>query len=387
MTRKEKEKQGSTEKSTPKSRRGSSARRDGSKDPRGSPRRESPAAGEQCEPTLPGNIYDFLEYRLEMAAKTKDNPPGANPSPSEESLTTKDIKAMLSGAPHFFLEKGKHRRWYPQVIFPWDEQNPVIQHITLHAHLPLPDDWAVKGGVPIQVLDWRRTGATNRATFDVSVFEVPNMLSNNGKEPGTVGFRHFLELPVADAIRYTGPEKPRNPPYLQQVPTMAATVAFDLMEGYSKPYSQCQSGAVYDRHRLICEGPDAWKRIGVRDINLRTLVQRLEHLRKFRHEMLTDGSTKTILDVESPRELHEILHTQFLHPRPPPTDVIKGHPQSVKSQIKTLAIVLATPGAWINFSLPNGAFGQGRSYGRLPCMAMETVWIPVHVMRKCRGIF
>lgn len=372
MARKEKEKPNSIDESTPKSRRGSSARRDDSKDARGSPRRDS---RERCEPTPPGNIYDFVEYRLDMAAKPKDNSPGVSPSPAEESrLTTKDIKAMLSGAPHFFLEKGKHRRWYPQVIFPWDEQNPVIQHMwdrkplphasftlsTLHAHLPLPDDWAVKGGVPIQVLDWRRTGAVNRATFDVSIFEVPNMLSNNGKEPGTVGFRHFLELPVADAIRYTGPEKPRNPPYLHQVPTMAATVAFDLMEGYSKPYSQCQSGAVYDRHRLICEGPDAWKRIGVRDINLRSLVQRLEHLRKFRHEMLTDGSTKTILDIESPRELHEILHTQFLHPRPPPTDIIEGHPQSVKSQIKTLAIVLATPGAWINFSLPEWRFRAGQ---------------------------
>ncbi|CAG8890345.1 unnamed protein product [Penicillium egyptiacum] len=363
------------ESTPPKSRRGSGTRRDDSKDPRGSPRRDSPAAGEHREPTPPGNIYDFLEYRLEMAGKSKDNSPDANPSTSEESrVTTKDIKAMLSGAPHFFLEKGKNRRWYPQVIFPWDEQNPVIQHMwdrkplphasftlsTLHAHLPLPDDWAVKGGVPIQVLDWRRTDAISRATFDVGIFEVPNMLSNNGKEPGTVGFRHFLELPVADATRYTGPEKPRNPPYLEQVPTMPATVAFDLVEGWSKPYSQCQSGAVYDRHRLISEGPEAWKRIGVRDINLRSLVQRLEHLRKFRHEMLTEGSTKTILDIESPRELHDILHTQFLHPRPPPTDIIEGHPQSVKSQIKTLAIVLATPGAWINFSLPEWRFRAGQ---------------------------
>ncbi|KAJ5860103.1 uncharacterized protein N7529_007413 [Penicillium soppii] len=231
---------------------------------------------------------------------------------------------------------------------------------TLHAHLPVPDDWAVKGGVPIQVLDWRRSGATNRATFDVGIFEVPNMLSNNGKEPGTVAFRHFLELPVADAIRYTGPEVPKKPEYMHQISTMGATEAFELMEGYNKPYSQCQSGAVFDRHRLICDGPEAWKRIGVRDINLRSLVQRLEHLRQYREDMLREGSTKTILDIESPRQLHDSLHTRFLLPRPPPADILAGHPESVKSQIKTLAIVLATPGAWINFSLPEWRFRAGQ---------------------------
>jgi hypothetical protein len=309
-----------------------------------------------------------------MARKPKDHSPDANPGPPEKShLTPKDIKALLSGAPHFLLEKGKHGRWYPQVIFPWDEQNPIIQHMwdrkalphasftlsTLHAHLPVPDDWTVKGGVPIQVADWRRrTGAVNRATFDVGIFEVPNMLSNNGKEPGTVGFRHFLELSVADAIRYV-PEKPKTLPSIQQLSNMGATAAFGLMEGYHKPYSQCQSGVVYDRHALICEGPEAWKRIGVRDINLRYLVQRLEHLRNVRREILTEGSTKTILDIESPRELHDSLHTHFLHPHPP-NELIERHPQSVKSQIKTLSLVLATPGAWINFSLPEWRFRVGQ---------------------------
>ena len=363
----------------PKPRRASGQRHDSKEfllgSSRGSPRGDSPTAGEPCEPKQPGNIQDLLEYRLDMISRPKDGSLNSSSSQSDGSmLTKKDVKAILSGAPHFLLEKGKHRRWYPQVIFPWDEQNPVVQHMwdckplphasftlsTLHAHLPVPDDWAVKGGVPLQVHDWRRTGATNRATFDVGIFEVPNMLSNNGKEPGTVAFRHFLELPVSDAVRYTGPEEPKKPEYMHQISTMSAMEAFDLMEGYNKPYSQCQSGAVFDRHRLICEGPEAWKRIGVRDINLRSLVQRLEHLRQFREDMLRGGSTKTILDIESPRQLHDSLYTRFLHPRPPPADILAGHPESVKSQIKTLAIVLATPGAWINFSLPEWRFRAGQ---------------------------
>ncbi|CAI7617436.1 unnamed protein product [Penicillium bialowiezense] len=333
----------------------------------------SPTAGEHCEPKQPGNIQDLLEYRLDMATKPEHGAPSSTSGP-QGGLTKNEVKAMLSGAPHFLLERGKHKRWYPQVIFPWDEQNSVVQHMwdrkplphasftlsTLHAHLPVPDDWVVKGGVPLQAYDWRRTGATNRATFDIGIFEVPNMLSNNGKEPGTVGFRHFLELPVADAVRFTGPEEPKKPEYMRQLSTMGATEAYELMQGFNKPYSLCQSGAVFDRHRLISDGPEAWKRIGVRDINLRDLVQRLDHLRQFREDMLREGSTKTILDIESPHQLHESLHTRFLHPRPPPADILAGHPESVKSQIKTLAIVLATPGAWINFSLPEWRFRAGQ---------------------------
>ncbi|KAJ5742806.1 uncharacterized protein N7511_011207 [Penicillium nucicola] len=343
--------------------------------PCSSPGGLSSTTPDHSEPKQPGNIQDLLEYRLDKSSRPKNRSTATKSGSANESiLTKKDVKTILSGAPHFLLEKGKHGRWYPQVIFPWDEQNPVVQHLwdrkplphasftlsTLHAHLPVPDDWAVKGGVPIQLYDWRRTDATNRATFDVGVFEVPNMLSNNGKEPGTVGFRHFLELSVADAVRYTGPEEPRQSPYLQRVATLPATEAFDLMEGYNKPYSQCQSGAVYDRHQLIGGGPQAWKRIGVRDISLQVLVQRLNHLRQFRQDMLREGSTKTILDIETPHQLHDSLHSRFLHPHPPPADILAGHPHSIKSQIKTLGIVLNTPGAWIDFSTPDWRFRAGQ---------------------------
>jgi hypothetical protein len=278
------------------------------------------------------------------------------------------------------LERGKHGRWYPQVIFPWDEHNPSIQRMldrkplahasftlcTLHAHLPVPDDWAVKGGVPIPLQDWRRTGAFKRAAFDVGVFEVPNMLGINGKEPGTIGFRNFLELSNADLLKYTGPEEPRQPPNMQRFSSLPATEAFELMDQYNKPYSQCLSGAVFDRRKLIKDGPAGWKRIGVRDANLRYLVQRLEQLRQLRLDVLRQGSTITILDVESPHELHNILHTHFLHPRPPPADLLSGHPQSLKSQIKTLATVLATPGAWIDFSLPEWRFRAGQILWEVP---------------------
>lgn len=261
------------------------------------------------------------------------------------------------------------------MIFPWDQHNPSIQRLldrkllshssftlcTLHAHLPVPDDWAVKSGVPIFLDNWNWTGRTKRATFDIGVFEVPNMLASNGREPGTVGFRHFLELPIADIIRYTGPEKPRQAAGLQQLSSLPATEAFELMDTYNKPYSQCSSGAVFDRCQLLREGPAAWKRIGVRDIDLQVLVQRMSYLGEFRKQVLQDrGPAMTILDVETPHELYDLLHGQFLYPRPPPADVMPGHPLSLKSQIKTLATVLATPGAWVDFSIPEWRLRAGQ---------------------------
>ncbi|EPS28383.1 hypothetical protein PDE_03329 [Penicillium oxalicum 114-2] len=341
---------------------------------------ECPSAAAHSEPKQPGNIQDYLDYRLEKAGLPDDSSDPRCLSSSKSVLTKKDVKALLSGAPHFMLERGKHGRWYPQVIFPWDEHNPAIQRMldrkplahasftlcTLHAHLPVPDDWVVKGGVPIPLQDWRRSGAFKRATFDVGIFEVPNMLGNNGREPGTIGFRNFLELSIADLLKYTGPGEPRQSPNLERVSALPATEAFELMDHYDKPYSQCLSGAVLDRHKLIREGPSGWKRVGVRDINLRYLVQRLDQLRQLRLDILRQGSTITILDVESPHELHNILHTHFLHPHPPPADLLAGHPQGLKSQIKTLAAVLATPGAWIDFSVPEWRLRAGQILWEAP---------------------
>ncbi|KAJ5772478.1 hypothetical protein N7520_003007 [Penicillium odoratum] len=336
----------------------------------GSP--ELPSAVTHSEPKQPGNIQDYLEFRLNEALSLKDD--------NEADLKKKDIKAILSGAPHFLLERGKHGRWYPQVIFPWDEHNPSILRMldrkplphasftlcTLHAHLPVPDNWAVRGGVPIELHSWHRTGGLKRASFDIGVFEVPNMLANNGREPGTVGYRHFLEYDIADMVRYSGPSEPRENPEMQRLSQLPASEAFGLMDGYNKPYSQCLSGAVFDRRRLLQEGPTAWKRIGVRDINLRTLVRRLTRLRQLRLKLLVDGSPLTILDFESSHELHTLLHTHFLHPRPPIADLVSGHPESLKSQIKTLTTVLAAPGAWIDFSLPEWRVRAGQVLWEAP---------------------
>ncbi|RAK96682.1 uncharacterized protein BO80DRAFT_416180 [Aspergillus ibericus CBS 121593] len=288
-----------------------------------------------------------------------------DPGPSPKSqLTKKDVETIFSGAPYFLLEKGKHGLWYPQIIFPFDDHDPTIQNLwdrrplphasytlcTLHAHLPVPDDWVVEGETPVHLRGWKRTEAPKRATFDVGVHEVPNMLSVNGKDPGTIGFRHFLELPVADSVLYVGPEKPRACAELLHLSSLPATEAYELMGHYNDAYSQCSDGTVHDRKKVLCEGPAAWKRIGVRDVDLRALVERLQTLKVLRYEILHGDAPKTILDMECTRELYSGLFNRFLYP---PVRFLlpdAGDPHSLKAQIRALTVVLTTPGAWLDLS-------------------------------------
>ncbi|PYH46064.1 uncharacterized protein BP01DRAFT_356234 [Aspergillus saccharolyticus JOP 1030-1] len=286
-------------------------------------------------------------------------------SPHKHHLTMKDVEIIFSGAPYFMLEKGKGDRWFPQVIFPFDDHDPAIQCFwdrrplphasytlcTLHAHLPVPDDWVIEGDAPVHLSSWKRSDAPRRATFDVGVQEIPNMLALNGRDPGTVGFRYYLELPVADAARYIGPGVPRPSPGYLHLSSLPATESFELLERYGQPYALCSDGTVHDRKKLLREGPNFWKRIGVRDIDLPTLVGRLQTLKRLRHEILHGDRPKTILDMQCSRELYTELFTKFLYPPVRFLLADMGDPHSLKVQIKALTVVLATPGAWLDFSL------------------------------------
>ncbi|KAL1980299.1 hypothetical protein VTN96DRAFT_4387 [Rasamsonia emersonii] len=340
------------------------------------------------EPKQPTNIPDALEHTLESISKHSDADGKADhqekPSHGRKTgLTKADIKYLFSGAPHFILEKGRHNLWYPHAIFPWDLHDPTVHDLwdrqplrhesftlsTLHAHLPVPDNWALGGSSKAQktVEDQKTTrdGAARRSTFDIGVFEVPNMLSINGKEPGCVGFRHFLEIPVADRVQ-NKPSVPKPAVDRSRLAQLPAYEAFDIIQHLGDPYSECNKDTVLDRHKLICEGPPAWKCIGVREVHVKTIVDRLEELGKFRTDILRGGKTITILDKESPDILYRNLYTNFLYP-PPPTKVT-GHRdlRSLKAQIEVLTRVLAVKGAWVDFSLVEWRLRVGQILWEMP---------------------
>ncbi|EIT72647.1 hypothetical protein AO1008_03576 [Aspergillus oryzae 100-8] len=308
----------------------------------------------------------------EPSAKGHNQEGVHNATPSSEyALSKKEIETLFSGAPFFLLERGKYDHHYPQVIFPFDDHDPTIQNLwdrkplphpsytlcTLHAHLPVPDRWVISKDEPIHLNSWKKTGGAKRATFDIGIFEVPNMLSMNGKDPGAVGFRHFLELPVADAVRY--PEEPKGKLNYIQLSSIPASEVYELMEHYHDVYA-LSGGAPYDRKQLLCDGPSAWKKIGVRDINLQCLVERLRTLTNLRRELLHGKKATTILDTESTRDLYSGLFTKFLYPPSKPLLADSSLAHSLKSQIKALTMTLAARNAWVDFSLPEWRLYAGQ---------------------------
>ncbi len=145
------------------------------------------------DPSAPSNkLATGLEHRPDKAS----------------DLTKDDLNILFSGAPHFTLEKGRRRRLYPQAFYPWNsdlvtgdlQDRRYLEHetfalSTLHAHLPVLDKLEIQ---PSSLGPLKQEDAWKRPALEVGVFEVPNMLAYQGKEPGTVGPRYFLELSIAD---------------------------------------------------------------------------------------------------------------------------------------------------------------------------------------------
>lgn len=291
----------------------------------------------------------------------------------KKALTQADLHSIFKGAPYFFLEKGDYGQWFPLVIYPYSETDNSVQNMwdrrplshgsfslcTLHAHIPVPDGWVVYGDEPGQLTTTGCRGRepSKRAAFDVGIFEVPNMLDANGKVNGTVGVQYFLEMPISDIARYGIAERSRS-----TIPCMEDNhhkENNDTAEAEAKPEAYAYCSRTVDRKTLLDEGPDAWARIGVRDVSVADLSSRLERLRKVRSDVLYNVVHKTILDVESPRTLHDTLFCRLLH-YPPASILDDENPLSVKCQIRLLTTVLATEGAWVDFSLEEWRLRAGR---------------------------
>ncbi|KAH8689562.1 hypothetical protein BGW36DRAFT_365332 [Talaromyces proteolyticus] len=336
------------------------------------------------EPKQPSNILNALDHALQSIDHdtSAQHPPNKKPDNgyTPSVLTSKDVKYLFSGAPHFMLEKGRHNHWYPHALFPWDTGVQSIQDFwdreplrhesftlsTLHAHLPVPSQRQPAS-------DTDADGVT-RATFDLGIFEVPNMLSMNGKEPGAVGVRHYLELATADAVRYhpipvnggdggNAGDLGRR----RSIAKLPLPQAFEALEHMHDAYAACEDPDIeLDRHKLLREGSAAWKRIGVRgDIRTRDIVERIALLSEFRVEALRKNKQITILDKESTETLYNKLYSTFLLP-PPKKWNYRQQRENLKGQIEVLTRVLAVKGAWFDFSLPEARLRVGQLLWETP---------------------
>ena len=284
------------------------------------------------------------------------------PAPKEEvrnipsaPLTEDELKYLFSGAPHFLLERGARAQWHPHAIFPWDDcnliqnlrdrrplQHPIYSLSTLHAHLsPVAEQ---SGLLPYQS-ELSETLKSKRPMFDLGVFEVPNMLSFKAKESGCVGYRYFLELPISHARK--------NSQSTAYRPAFEKDLLRTLEPGsQNEPYCDCRPGVTLNRLNLIKAGPEAWRRLGIRDCSVKCIALRIQLLCDLRTKLVDQSAPLSLLDMESIPALYNQLFTTFLYPPPR-----KRRPKSgsetlnLRAQIDILIRVLSVKGAWIDFSL------------------------------------
>jgi hypothetical protein len=258
---------------------------------------------------------------------------------------------------------------FPQAFFPWNKDLEVsdlqdrhyLSHesftlTTLHAHLPVPDkvNWTPSSIPQKQEEAWKRP------MLDLGIFETPNMLSVHGREPGTVGLRFFLEVPISERLRTIGKAKEEEKGYAGTLSHMSANEAFKMEASRSQTGKHAPR---QDRLKLIDNGPRAWERLGIRDVKPAIITERMAFLSHLHDEVIAHGLGNTILHKQSCGVLYDELFSNLLYL---PTDHKNSGPEKhnragLKVQIEALVKVLTTPGAWIDFSLvePRIRLGQG----------------------------
>jgi hypothetical protein len=297
--------------------------------------------------------------------------------PGDDSVLTRDdLKILFSGAPHFMLEKGRRRRLYPQAFYPWDDDLSIgdlqdrqwLKHetfalATLHAHLPVPDSLDFH---PSSLGPLKQEDSWKRPAFEVGVFEVPNMLAYQGKESGTVGLRYFLELPVADWLR-------EEDGCHEEAGAAETTLGHHVLRRCSEG-KHCQEHEAIDtigKHapkqdlcQVIHGDADDWRRLGVRDIAMQTVIDRLAAIGTWHEEVVSEGWLVTALDKQDAESLYRTLFTQFLYP--PEMVSSEDEPKGLKMQIEALVKVLTTPRAWYDLSVTKWRLRAGQTLWELP---------------------
>ncbi|KAI7709482.1 hypothetical protein KC353_g10318, partial [Hortaea werneckii] len=134
------------------------------------------------------------------------------------------------------------------------------------------------------------------------------MLSAQGLLPGTIGFEHFLQLPMADSMVHA--EKPAD-------------------------FSA--------KRMLLEEDPE---QLGLREIDLEHIIDRLTELDVIYADRRREAKTWNRAKVE---EMGEDLFAHFLDPELGTTDAGTGSVK-LRTQIEALTKVLAQEGLWWDFS-------------------------------------
>ncbi|GAB1727830.1 hypothetical protein NU195Hw_g2150t1 [Hortaea werneckii] len=232
-------------------------------------------------------------------------------------LSEKEVIDMFVGAPLFrIVEEQGHGVNRPQVVFRGGNVEHSKRYASDHQDLVHEAFEACTMGVRRArdsneelVGDGKTNTAGKSRNGALFPMEVPTMLSAQGLLPGTTGFEHFLQLPIAD----------------------------------SKVHGE-QSADFSTKRAMLEEDPE---QLGLREIDLEHIIDRLTELDAIYANRRPEADTWNRAKVE---EMGEDLFAHFLDSELGTTDAGTGS-VTLRTQIEALTKVLVQEGLWWDFSL------------------------------------
>ncbi|KAF2434656.1 hypothetical protein EJ08DRAFT_605143 [Tothia fuscella] len=266
------------------------------------------------EPHLAPEVANSeTDVRVNEGKKVADSGLGSQQSQVVHDLSKEDVQSLFSGAPQFSVGQ-EHGQPKPAASFPWDFSlgvrdvadcpplaHPAFSASTLRKHI------ARSGS------SYDRDGST--VQYNIGVAELPNMLSAQGNEPGTVGFDYFLQESIADSLQ----------------------VHQDVTDIDKDESDRLQN------HALLQVNAE---RMGIRKFDMEHIVERLVELSEVYQDLR--ARKVNILDHQTASELYSGLFSQLL--MPPKFDNTAQDPTGLKVQIESLIKSLKLNSIWYDFS-------------------------------------
>jgi hypothetical protein len=241
----------------------------------------------------------------------------AKESEDVAALSEEQIHTLFSGAPHFGIIE-EHGRPAPTASYPWNSDGHTKDTTdSVRPQQPAFLAASLRG----------RSGRIRQSSsgdhkqyrgYETDVVEVPDMLCAHGLEPGSVGFAHYLELPIADSLITDVEASQSSKDFLQ------GTKNKELMQ--SEP-----------------------ERIGIRAVDMSLVYDRLTEFQDMYEAFHDSPGPMSILNNQNAGDLYANLFSKFL--TPPGYDGDTDDPTGLRIQIVTLMRILKLRGIWYDFSL------------------------------------
>ncbi|KXL42237.1 hypothetical protein M433DRAFT_150960 [Acidomyces richmondensis BFW] len=251
----------------------------------------------------------FLKQRIRASSRAASagQNPLENKSQKERDrrpLSQIEVDVMFAGAPYFTVEKTEIA-YIPHIAFNGSTGEEGMKACTDHRSL------AHESFEACSLWGSRfdhHHGSDN--TIKAWALEMPNMLSANGLDCGTVGFEYFLQRPVADSKAF-----PEEPIFL-------------------------------NKRKLLYSNPE---QLGLRELNLELLIDRLSDLAELHAMQQNQSCTQFPWTDEQVEEMGEGLFRRILDAELGTTPAGTGC-VTMNTQVTALQKVLGEAHLWYDFS-------------------------------------